>query len=117
MAALSLLLKCYEARKGFLPEVYSAKEYAEQRHMLLDNLDEELDALIKELGWKMIALHAAISRTKNQQANFRINISKESKLLNLQVIASDIMKEKLVNHPISQQCPTDGSINKVMVCT
>lgn len=50
MAALSLLLKCYEARKEFLPAVLSAPESAERREKMFAQMDEVLDAEIERRG-------------------------------------------------------------------
>nr|AFK24813.1 hypothetical protein Josef01_02j05_24 [uncultured archaeon] len=51
MAAVATLLKCYDARKKFLPALQSAKDYLRQRQDLIDDMERRLDAAIKERGW------------------------------------------------------------------
>jgi transcriptional regulator with XRE-family HTH domain len=50
MAAVAILLKCYEARKAFFPAAHSAKEYLEQRKDLQEEMDRMLNDAIKERG-------------------------------------------------------------------
>lgn len=51
MSAQALLLKCYDARKEFMPEMLSAKVYAEQRDRLHGHMEKALDDVIKAREW------------------------------------------------------------------